>query len=352
MTDFKRLARTAIRNLRAYSSARMEVMEQGTLLNANENPWDRSIELSTQLLLNRYGEQQPSTLIKVLADLYQVKPTQCLITRGSDEGIDLLIRSFCEAGQDAILQCEPTYGMYRVAADIQGAAVHSVLLDSEDFSLDVPTVLAKWQTHMKLIFFCSPNNPTANVFATDAVLKLCETLHDQALIIVDEAYIEFAESPSLTHYLDQHPNLVILRTLSKAYGLASARCGTVLAHPDLIRLLQTVLAPYPIPSLVIAQVQQHLLDNKAELDQQLKTIKNERIRLLTAINDLPLVQHVWPSETNFILVKVKNAKDMVQQCQQQGILVRDRSHEPLLDNCIRISIGTEEQNDRLLEVLG
>lgn len=343
------LARPEIRAMTPYSSARREQSDGKIWLNANENPWSPSPEDE----LNRYPDPQPQELLKCLSKLYQVTPEHLLVARGSDEIIDLLLRVFCTAGKDAIVICPPTYGMYKIAAIIQNAAVVEIpLLKDQGFALDSKKILANWQPNIKLIFLCSPNNPTGNVLSRDEILNLCRQLADKALIVVDEAYIEFAAVPSLIQSIPDYSNLVILRTLSKAYGLAGIRCGTMIANPIVVQLLQQVLAPYPIPRPVANMTSQLITEEMLEkVKQRIQVLLQQREWLYQQLNQLSFVEQIWPSAANFILLKVNHAEKILTVCQQRGIVIRDRSRDYGLNNCIRITVGTPEENQLLMEGL-
>lgn len=347
MSNLLKLARQEVISLIPYSSARHESNQTGIHLDANENPFDLTHGF------NRYPEPQPLMLRQKLAVLYGVREAQLLITRGSNEAIDLLMRVFCQANQDGILITPPTYGMYAVAAGIQGAFIESVpLLPAPEFDLDVDKIIKQWRPQIKLLFFCSPNNPTGNILNTDAILALCESLHDKALIVIDEAYIEFSMTKSLARFLKRFPNLVILRTISKAYGLAGVRCGCVLAHPDVITLLGKIIAPYPIPTPVAGYVLNALSDtNLLRTKNQIQTIRLVREQLRLFLQSYPAVKVVYPSEANFLLVAVNSPSRWMQVCRERGIVIRDRSNIPSLSDCVRISIGTPEENQILQEVL-
>lgn len=341
------LARESIQKLVPYSSARMECMQKGIRLDANENPVFREDGL------NRYPDPQPSDLRLRLAELYSVEPSQLLMTRGSDEGIDLLIRVFCEAKKDAIIITPPTYGMYEVAANIQDVRVLKVPLENASgFALNTNSILKQWNSSIKLIFLCSPNNPTGNVLNCEEVLTLCNKLQNQALVVVDEAYIEFSSTDSLSSWVSQYPNLVILRTLSKAYGLAGARLGSLIANPGIIQLLLKVLAPYPVPVPVERVAMSTLsFENQAITNFQIQSICKERDKLYDYFYSLSSVKKVYPSQANFLLVEVNNALVWMTKCQSQGISIRSRADLYNLQNCVRITVGTEAENRRLKEVL-
>ena len=340
------MARAEIVNMQAYRSARSEVKNGKIWLDANENPWQQA------LLYNRYPEPQPSALVAVLSALYAVEENQVLVTRGSDEGIDLLVRLFCAAGKDKILICPPTYGMYQVAASIQGAAVMTVPLIREDnFKLNTKKILEVWQPSIKIIFLCSPNNPSGNLLASSDILALCEKLKNQAIIVVDEAYIEFAAEASLVKNLNDYANLIILRTLSKAYGLAGLRCGVTIANSEIIQLLKKIIAPYPISRPVTELVIQQLKYNLQNTQQQISQVILERDKLYQLMSQLPWIKNIWKSQANFILFEAENAQLILKMCAKLGLILRDRSQEYGLSNCIRISIGLPQENQLLMEVL-
>lgn len=344
-----KLARPEICAMTPYSSARREQQQGQVWLNANENPWPT---LSSETW-NRYPDPQPLALLQCLAKIYQVAPNSLLVARGSDEIIDLLLRVFCAAGKDAIVTCPPTYGMYEIAAIIQNAAIVPVpLIKDQDFSLDVAAILQNYKSNIKLIFLCSPNNPTGNLLSQTSILLLCQKLQEKCLVVVDEAYIEFSQAASMSHLISTYPNLIIMRTLSKAYGLAGVRCGAVIAHPAIITLLQKVLAPYPIPSPIAELILSHLTaEYRKNAESQVKILQQQRDMLLSALEKISMVQKVWSSEANFILIKVDDATRIMQCCYVKGIIIRDRSREYGLQNCVRITVGTIEENKFLLEVL-
>ncbi len=341
--DLLALARPEITRLIPYSSARREHAAQGIYLNANENPYPKAIPH-----LHRYPQPQPTRLRERFATLYRVDQDQILMTRGSDEGIDLWLRSFCRAGNDAIMVCPPTYDMYALSAAIQHAAVLSVPLIPDTFALDIDKMIATWQPTCKLIFLCSPNNPTGNVFPWQDIERLCIAFSNKAIVIVDEAYIEFASQKSCSALLNKYDNIAVLRTLSKAFGMAGARCGVVLAHKKLIALLEKVISPYPLASPVIEIVLHELEpDTLHKIQNQVASLKAARDELSTYLSTLPFVEKVWPSDANFILLKVNDAKGLVAHCAAQHIVIRDRSHMHSLNQCVRISLGLPEENQQL-----
>ncbi len=342
MASFSALIRPDLQHFSAYSSARLEASQGQVWLNANELPWD-------QQGLNRYPEQQPLFFMQQLADYYQLPVNQVLATRGSDEGIDLLMRLFCQAGQDAILICPPTFGMYAVSAALQGAGVLEVPLRAKDFSLDVTEIVSQYHSAIKLVFLCSPNNPTGNFISLDSILSLAKELLGRALVVVDEAYIEFSGQPSVAQSISQYDNIVVLRTFSKAFGLAAARVGAVLAHAEVITALQKILPPYPLPQCSIQAVQQVLYTSREKMAKQVSLLVKERDYLAKAINSLPCVAKVWPSSANFILVKF--TVPVMQHCYQQGVVLRDMQSKTGIAHAVRVTVGTPEQNRQLIEVL-
>ena len=347
MNPILQLARPDILALQPYQHAAWEpTLER---LHANEMPW-RADRDPSQTGLNRYPEPQPHDLIAHLAQLYGVSSQQVLAGRGSDEGIDLLVRSFCRAGVDSVLICPPTFGMYKVSARIQGAGVVEVpLLKEQGFALDASGVLQACTPEVKLVFLCTPNNPTGNLLDAAAIESLCERLQNRAVVVIDEAYQEFAGAPSFIRLLPRLPNLVVLRTLSKAYALAGARCGAVVAHADIVALLARVIPPYALPTQTIEAVLT-LTDarHQQESRQRIDVVLAERARLLQRLAALPLVRRVWPSDTNYILIECTDADRVLRAAAAARLIIRDVRAQLCLANCLRISVGTPEQNERLI----
>lgn len=346
------LARPELLRLKAYSSARMEAGQALVMLNANESPFAPFDGAPSGI--NRYPEPQPDALLRALAFEYGVERQQLFLGRGSDEAIDLLIRGFCRSGQDAILVSPPTFGMYGVAAGVQGAAIVSVPLDAQDeFAWNADAVLAAARTSaVKIVFVCSPNNPTGGLVDAAAVLSLARSLDGKALVVVDEAYGEFAGVPSLGSEVSTCPNLVVLRTLSKAYGLAGARLGVMIGAPEIVGLLRRIMAPYPIPSPCAAAALSALSPEASAIRaRRLALIISERERLAVALGSHPKVRKLWPSAANFIAMRVDDAPALWCTLSERGVLVRDVSHNPGLENCLRVSVGTPAENDQFLTAL-
>ncbi len=344
------LARPEIRGLQSYFTA---LQQTGTVrLNANEAPWERRVNCRASSL-NRYPEVRPRLLQERLAERYGVTPDRLLVTRGSSEAIDLLLRAFCRSGIDNVVVTPPTFSMYQVYADIQGAGVKSVPLTVEnDFQLDVDEVLAACDANTKLIFVCSPNNPTGNLVPIADMVGLAKAREGQSLIVVDEAYIEFSGSESVAALTGIHDNLVVLRTLSKALALAGARCGAVVGSRCLTGLLNGILAPYALATPVIDCVLDALgAESEHEARQACAHIVRERERLSQALAQNHQIVKVWPSRANFLLVKFHSLTAVQEKLRANGVLIRDFGAEARLDNCARITVGSRDENDRLLELL-
>lgn len=350
MTWVTELARPDIVALKAYEHAVWE--PELERLHANELPW-RSFADESTAGLNRYPEPQPRALVERLAALYGVAPDCVLVGRGSDEAIDLLVRGFCRAGQDSVIICPPTFGMYSVAARIQGAGVISVPLKADaGFALDERAVLEKCTPDVKLVFLCSPNNPTGTLLSEDAIIGLTRALEGRAIVVVDEAYIEFSGARSLARRIGEFPQLAVLRTLSKAYALAGARCGTLIADPEVVALLRKVIPPYAIAQLSMEAVLKVLDPAQLAISSaRLATLVAERDRMLEAFPKLPNVTRVWPSAANFVLVEFENVPLALARSRGARLLIRDVRGYPGLGHCLRITVGTPEQNNRLLDAL-
>jgi histidinol-phosphate aminotransferase len=344
------LARPEIRALKPYEHAAWEpALER---LHANELPWAASEDGECDGL-NRYPEPQPRALIERLARLYEVAPEYVLVGRGSDEAIDLLSRAFCRAGEDAVVVCPPTFGMYAVAARIQGAEVLRVPLRAEQgFALDEHALLESCTGRVKLVFVCSPNNPTGNQLAETALLRVAAELAGRAVLVVDEAYVEFAARPSLARHVARLPHLAVLRTLSKAHGLAGARCGTLIASPEIVSLLRKIIPPYALTQFTIETVVRRLEPRPLErMRAQVASIREEREWLATSLRACSGVARIWPSEANFVLAEFEDAGAAFAKARAAGLLIRDVRAQPGLERALRITVGTPEQNQRLIRAL-
>lgn len=351
------LARPEIRAMQPYSSARMEASGGQVLLNANESAWRPMGDIG--IGCNRYPDPQPAALIDALALLYGVRREQLLVGRGSDEAIDLLVRAFCCAGEDAILIQPPTFGMYSVCAKIQNAGVVEVPLKS-DFSLDVDAVLAALTPAVKLVFICTPNNPTGQLVPRERVERLAQALVGRALLVVDEAYVEFADpagaeqgnTGSVADLIDRYDNLAVLRTLSKAWALAGARIGTLLANAEVISLLKRIIPPYPLPLPCVDAALMALSGwGQATARERIAIVRAQRNVMHTALAKLPGVREVLPSQANFLAVRFDDAGAVYQKLLAAGIVVRDVRRYPNLGDALRITLGTPEENALVLAVL-
>ena len=343
------LARPEIRAMQPYSSARMEASGGEVFLNANESAWTPVGD--DGLGCNRYPEPQPAALVDALATLYGVRREQLLVGRGSDEAIDLLVRAFCRAGRDAILIQPPTFGMYAVCARVQDAGIVEVPL-ATDFTLDVDAVLAALTPAVKLVFICTPNNPTGQPVPRVVVERLAQALRGRALLVVDEAYVEFSDAGSVADLIDRHDNLAVLRTLSKAWALAGARVGSLLANAEVIALLRRIMAPYPLPLPCVDAALLALSGwGQANARGHVAIVREERSRMQAELRRLPGVREVLPSQANFLAVRFGDAGAAYQRLLAAGIVVRDVRRYPNLDDALRITIGTPAENARVLAVL-
>lgn len=343
------LARAELRTMQPYSSARMEASGGRILLNANESTWPSYDEAAE---IHRYPEPQPRRLVRALADLYCVREDEVLIGRGSDEAIDLLARAFCCAGRDAVLISPPTFGMYAVCARVQNAGVVEAPL-REDGSLDTDALLAAVTNAVKLVFVCAPNNPTGAPVPRADIERLLTALAGRALLVVDEAYVEFAEQDSMADLIARHEHLVVLRTMSKAWALAGARIGALLARAEIVALLRRIMPPYPVPS-PCAQAALRSLSPQGRLGMRgrVAAIRAERARMFEALSRVPGVRAVLPSQANFLCVRFADAGSAYRRLLDAGIVVRELRRYPRLEDALRITIGSVEENARVLAVLG
>lgn len=343
------LARENVRNLTPYQSARRLGGKGDVWLNANEFPTPVPFQFSQQTL-NRYPECQPKAVIDGYAAYAGLKPEQVLVSRGADEGIELLIRAFCEPGKDAVLFCPPTYGMYSVSAETFGVETRTVQA-LDDWQLNVPAIAEKLDG-VKLVYVCSPNNPTGQIVNPADLRALLEMTRGKALVVADEAYIEFCPQATLTGWLAEYPHLVVLRTLSKAFALAGLRCGFTLANEEVIGLLMKVIAPYPLSTPVADIAAQALTPQGiAAMRERVAQILAERQYLVANLRDIPCVEQVFDSETNYILVRLTASSAVFKSLWDQGIILRDQNKQPTLSGCLRITIGTREESQRVIDAL-
>ena len=348
MNWLTKLTPTHIRDLIPYASARRVQTQGGEIwLNANESPYVRRTS-GSRSDLNRYPDFQPAQLLGSYAKYAGVETNQLLVTRGIDEGIDLLVRSFCMPGEDRIIYTPPTYGMYQISAETNAVKCLPVPL-SPDWELNVQEITGQIEA-AKLIFLCSPNNPTGNILERSAVLEILEAAQDRAIVILDEAYIEFSPDTAYVNLLSEFPNLVLMRTLSKAFGMAGLRCGFLMTNPEIIATLQKVIAPYPIP-VPVGDIALETLSEAgiAQMAHDVKAIGLARQALADRLTQFQFIKNIHTGAANFLLLKVSDAAAFMQVLQEQGIIIRDRSSQPGLDACVRITVGSEAENNRLLE---
>lgn len=336
------LIRANIKKLKPYASARNEFKDldkNKTFLDANENPFKNG--------LNRYPDPQQVELKQRLSEVKGCNVNQLLIGNGSDEVLDLIFRAFCEPQKDSVILLPPTYGMYEVLANLNAIETIKVPLTS-DFQLQVSAVLEAATATTKLLFLCAPNNPTANSFDANAMQTLLQNF--KGIVVLDEAYIDFSDGESWVRRIDEFPNLIIVQTLSKAYGLAGIRLGIGMASPKILRVLNSINPPYNINQLS-QEVALIRLDNLEFVKHEINQIKEQRSRVISSLKSLKIVQKIHPSDANFILVQMDDADKRYKQLIENSIVVRNRSQEPLCGNCLRFTIGTPEENTKLLNVL-
>lgn len=338
--DLQQLVRKNIWNLKPYSSARSEFKgEASVFLDANENPLNSPY--------NRYPDPLQWKVKEKVSKIKNIAPEKIFFGNGSDEPIDLVIRIFCEPKQDNIVAIDPTYGMYQVCADINDVEYRKVLLNN-DYSLDANKLLAATDKNTKLIFLCSPNNPTGNLLDKKEMLKVIENFN--GIVVLDEAYIDFSVKDSFLNDLDKYPNLIILQTFSKAWGIAAIRFGMAFASSDIIGFFNKVKYPYNINQLTQEFVLNEL-NKEEEKDNWVKSLLEQKQYLLSELDHLSSIEKIYPSDANFILIKVADPNEIYKQLVDKGIIVRNRNSVSLCAGCLRITIGTKEENSKLLSAL-
>ena len=342
--DLQSLVRKNIRNLKPYSSARSEFEgDAEVFLDANENAFGSPAGDG----FNRYPDPLQTELKLKIAPVKGVDPSQIFVGNGSDEAIDILFRIFCEPSRDEVIICPPTYGMYRVSADINDIAVREITL-RDDFQLDVSAILSGIVDRTKLIFICSPNNPTGNLMRRESIIEIAKGFN--GIVIVDEAYIDFANEQSMTAELEFLPNLVVLQTFSKAWGMAGVRVGLAFASAEIIDLMNRVKPPYNVSGIAQSAVV-NALDNGATVRSWIASALEQRTVLNESLARFEFVEKIYPSDANFILVKVTDANTIYRFLVDNKIIVRNRSNVELCEGCLRITVGTVEENERLTEAL-
>lgn len=334
------LIRENIKSLKPYSSARDEYKDVAIndmiFLDANENPFENGV--------NRYPDPQQITVKKALANIKNVHEKNILLGNGSDEVLDLLFRAFCEPNKDNIITLPPTYGMYSVLASLNAIEDRNVLL-SEDFQPQIPQILAAVDENSKILFLCSPNNPSGNSFSEEAIETLLNNF--QGLVVIDEAYIDFSKQESWLQKLNKYPNLVITQTLSKAYGMAGIRLGICYASEEIIRILNNIKPPYNINELTQQKALERLQDREG-VTQEIETILSERNQLAIALKGISFIEKIYESDANFILIKVDDATKRYNELIAKGIVIRNRTTQPLCENTLRLTVGTKKENEKLI----
>jgi histidinol-phosphate aminotransferase len=338
--DIQSLVRKNIRTMKPYSSARDEFKgEADIFLDANENPYPTPY--------NRYPDPLQWKVKQKLSQLKDIPPAQIFLGNGSDEPIDLLIRAFCEPNQDSILITEPTYGMYAVCAEVNAVNIQTVPL-TPDFDLDLEALPGTFDATTKIIFLCSPNNPTGNLLSRDKITEVLKKFY--GIVVIDEAYIDFAGGRSFVSELEKYPNLVILQTFSKAWGLAGLRLGMAFSSTEIIAILNKIKYPYNV-NIQTQALALEALDNAYKKNIWVEEILASREKLIKALKTVNIVEKIFPTDSNFVLVRVQDAPATYQYLTENGIIVRDRSKVKLCYNCIRITVGTPEENETLINAL-
>lgn len=350
MSLIERITPKHIQQLVPYASAKrelfnVEVATNSLWLNANESPYDEQDNR-----YNRYPDFQSDGVIDGYANYAGVPAEQVLVTRGADEGIELLVRTFCEPGIDSIIINPPTYGMYKICASTFNVKTIEVPL-TQEYQLNTQALIEQKNKNVKLVFICSPNNPTGEVIARQNIVEVLEAYKQSALVVLDEAYIEFCPEQTVASLLASYPNLVILRTLSKAFALAGIRCGFTLANPSVIEMLKKVIAPYPIPAPVEQQATKVLSDTGVSaMRQQVTKLNQQKATFVEQLNTFDFVERILASDTNFVLFKVNNKTTLLNALKEQDIYIRDQSSQPTLDSHVRVTIGSETQMNKLITV--
>jgi len=338
--DLTNLVRPNINKLIAYSSAREDFTEKAEVfLDANENPYNNGI--------NRYPDPFQKSLKQQISEIKKVEVNKLFLGNGSDEVLDIAMRVFCEPKQDNIIICPPTYGMYKVLADVNNIETNEVLLNT-DFSLNTNAILEKANENTKIVILCSPNNPTGNSIPSSEIELLLNKLN--SIVLVDEAYIDFSEKESAVKLIDKYPNLIVSQTLSKAYGMAGIRVGIAIAQKAILELFNKVKPPYNINTLSQEKAVEYLFKEGLYQEKLTRIFKQKDI-LINTLQETKSVEKVYPSDANFLLVKFNNANKTYKYLANNGVVVRNRSTQPLCDNCLRITIGTERENEILIKTL-
>lgn len=340
--DIQNLTRLNIRQMKPYSSARDEFVQSTSemiFLDANENPFQNGV--------NRYPDPKQQSVKELLSKLKGIPTNQILLGNGSDEVLDLIFRAFCEPKEDNVILLPPTYGMYGVLANLNDIEINEALL-SDLFDIRVDEILKTANTNSKIVFLCSPNNPTGNTFSADKIQEIIDNFN--GLVVVDEAYIDFSSQESWLEKLERYPNLIITQTLSKAFGMAGIRLGVCYASEEIIEVLNRIKPPYNVNELTQQKAKERL-SKVDEVQSEIKLILSERAKLEEALASVSFISKVYPSDANFILVKVDDATERYNQLIEKGIVIRNRATQPLCENTLRLTVGTKSENEKLIKAL-
>lgn len=337
------IIRPNVKAMKAYSSARdefQEINDDFIFLDANENPFNNG--------LNRYPDPLQRNVKTILSKIKNFPANQILLGNGSDEVLDLIFRAFCEPNQDNVIAISPSYGMYSVLANLNAIEYRKSLLNAEDFQPNIDDIFEKVDENTKMIFLCSPNNPTGEIIKRESILEIVNRFN--GLVIIDEAYIDFANEPSWILEIQNYPNVIVTQTLSKAVGLAGIRLGILYASQEIVDVLNKIKPPYNINQLTQLKAIE-ILSNYDKVIDATKLIIQQKNILEKALTEISFVKKIYPSDANFILIKVDNANERYNQLVEKGIIIRNRTKDDLCENCLRITVGTEEENGRLIETL-
>ncbi|WP_299311333.1 histidinol-phosphate transaminase [uncultured Aquimarina sp.] len=340
--NINKIIRENVKGLKPYSSARDEYVSDGSemiFLDANENPFENGV--------NRYPDPQQRSLKKVLADQKGVSAQNILLGNGSDEVLDLLFRAFCEPKVDNIITLPPTYGMYKVLANINNIREKEVLL-TKNFEPNVFEIIEAIDAATKIIFLCSPNNPTGNSFSEENIIKVLQSF--EGLVVIDEAYVDFSSKESWINKIDLYPNLIITQTLSKAYGMAGIRLGLCYASEEIISVLNKIKPPYNVNELTQKRALDRVMD-VATIKGEVTSILEEREKMITSLEDVSFIKEIYKTDANFVLVRVDDANRRYDELLKEGIVIRNRTTQPLCENTLRFTVGTKKENEKLVEVL-
>jgi len=343
MFNINNIIRSNVKAMKAYSSARDEFQEINNdfiFLDANENPFDNG--------LNRYPDPLQRNVKAVLSQLKNFPADQILLGNGSDEVLDLIFRAFCEPNQDNVISISPSYGMYNVLANLNAIEYRKSLLNKSDFQPNVKDIFNKIDDNTKMIFLCSPNNPTGEIIKKEYILEIVQNFN--GLVIIDEAYIDFSDEKSWLEEIKNYPNLIVIQTLSKAFGLAGIRLGILYANEEILAVLNKIKPPYNINQLTQEKALE-ILNDYDKIKLSTKTILNQKQYLEKALQKLPFIEKIYPSDANFILIKVDNATERYNELIKKGIVIRNRTNDDLCENCLRITVGTKEENEKLISLL-